>query len=63
MTVRDRGGFSFLQVTAPAFECDYSRIDVPEAHKAVWETLRSLKVTSTEDVTTGLFRVEPSRGH
>lgn len=42
---------SFVQVTAPAFECDYSRTDVPEAHKAVWATLRSLKVTSAEDVT------------
>jgi Na+-transporting NADH:ubiquinone oxidoreductase subunit F len=42
---------SFVQVTAPAFECAYADIDVPQAHSDVWEKLRGLKAASPEPVT------------
>lgn len=42
---------AFVQITTPAFKLHYTKIDVPDAHGAVWEPLRSLKAQSDEPVT------------
>lgn len=42
---------SFVQITAPPFEIDYDKFDVPDAHEETWEPLRRLNVKSDEDVT------------
>ena len=42
---------AFMQITAPPFALDYAGIDVPDAHKDDWETLRPLAVRSDEPVT------------
>ena len=42
---------SFVQVTAPPFDCSYADIDVPQDHAAVWQNLRPLKVSSSSPET------------
>lgn len=42
---------SYVQVTAPPYSLDYVKIDVPEAHASAWQSIRALKVKSTEPVT------------
>ncbi len=42
---------AFIQITAPPFALDYSRIAVPDRFAERWVPLRNLSVTTTEPVT------------
>ena len=42
---------SFLQVTAPPYDLQFDRLDVPAAFDTTWQTIRPLSVRSSDPVT------------
>jgi len=42
---------SFFEITAPPFQLDYTKLQIPEKFAAIWEPLRALQIQSPTEVT------------